>query len=270
MRRRTGRLTSATTARTATRTLPSRTLSTTALAAAAVFALGAALLSPPSRAAAADPDSRPVAVPVADHCASQCDDILPPGENGNATLAEILGNILFGTHPAHSSDQLARYDALVAYRNTLTDSTLTTFFNDASFGVPANQVESVTTPRPDVTITRDKQTGVPHIKGTTRYGTEFGAGFAAGQDRLWMMDLFRHIGRGELTSFMRRRARQPGAGAAVLALGPVHGSRPPVPGRPHQDHRGRARRAGHGRRAGVRRRHQRLPPEGQGRPLLPR
>ncbi|MEU9464059.1 penicillin acylase family protein, partial [Streptomyces sp. NPDC048312] len=31
-----------------------------------------------------------------------------------------------------------------------------------------------------------------------RYGTEFGAGFAAGQDRLWLMDLFRHIGRGEL------------------------------------------------------------------------
>ncbi|MFJ2651407.1 penicillin acylase family protein [Streptomyces sp. NPDC087420] len=201
MRRRTGRLTSARTARTATRSLPARTLSTTALAAAAVFALGAALLSPPPRAAAADPDSVPVAAAVADHCAGQCDDLLPPGENGNATLAEILGNIVFGTHPAHSSDQLARYDALVAGRNTLTDSTLTTFFNDASFGVPANQVESVTTPRPDVTITRDKQTGVPHIKGTTRYGTEFGAGFAAGQDRLWMMDLFRHIGRGELTSF---------------------------------------------------------------------
>ena len=52
-----------------------------------------------------------------------------------------------------------------------------------------------------MTITRDKKTGVPHIKGTTRYGTEFGAGYAAGQDRLWLMDLFRHVGRGELTSF---------------------------------------------------------------------
>ncbi|MEK8170220.1 penicillin acylase family protein [Streptomyces sp. M19] len=52
-----------------------------------------------------------------------------------------------------------------------------------------------------MTITRDKKTGVPHIKGTTREGTEFGAGYAAAQDRLWLMDLFRHVGRGELTSF---------------------------------------------------------------------
>jgi len=86
-----------------------------------VFALGAALLSPPPQAAAADP------VPVIDLCAGRCDDLLPPGENGNATLAEILGNVLFGTQPAHSSDQLARYDSLVAGQSTLTDDKLTTF-----------------------------------------------------------------------------------------------------------------------------------------------
>ncbi|MFF3752769.1 penicillin acylase family protein [Streptomyces sp. NPDC002018] len=180
MRRRTGRLSPAT--------------------AAAVFALGAALLIPPERASA-EAARAPAADPVADHCLSQCDDILPPGQNGNATLADILAHQVLGTRPAHSSDQLARYDALVAGQSGLTDEKLTDFFNDASFGVPAGQVESVTTPRPDVTITRDRRTGVPHIKGTTRYGTEFGAGYAAGQDRLWMMDLFRHIGRGELTSF---------------------------------------------------------------------
>ena len=67
--------------------------------------------------------------------------------------------------------------------------------------MPANQVESTIKPRADVTIMRDKATGVPHIKGTTRSGTEFGAGYAAAQDRLWLMDVFRHVGRGELTSF---------------------------------------------------------------------
>ncbi|MFJ1823850.1 penicillin acylase family protein, partial [Streptomyces sp. NPDC088178] len=148
-----------------------------------------------SGAAAAEP------APVTDYCQGQCDDILPPGENGNATLVDILGNKAFGTHPAHSDDQLDRYNGLVAGHAGLTDQKLTDFFNDASFGVAKGQVESVTSPRDDVTITRDKASGVPHIKGTTRYGTEFGAGFAAGQDRLWLMDLFRHIGRGELTSF---------------------------------------------------------------------
>jgi len=67
--------------------------------------------------------------------------------------------------------------------------------------VPPDQVESVVTPRTDVTIVRDKATGVPHITGTTRSGTEFGAGFAAGSDRLWLMDVLRHAGRGQLSSF---------------------------------------------------------------------
>ncbi|MBD0744305.1 penicillin acylase family protein [Streptomyces sp. CBMA152] len=162
--------------------------------AATVIALSAALLAPVGLAGAAE-------VPGDDYCLGQCGDILPPGENGNATLVDILGNKAFGTHPAHSDDQLGKYDALVAGQSSLTDDKLNSFFNDASFGVPSGQVASTSSPRPDVTITRDKATGVPHIKGTTRYGTEYGAGYAAGQDRLWLMDLFRHIGRGELTSF---------------------------------------------------------------------
>ncbi|MGY0063193.1 penicillin acylase family protein [Streptomyces sp. LZ34] len=179
MRRRTGKLTC------------------TAIATTAVLALGAALagpLPPPAQAA-------PAAAAVTDYCQGQCSDILPPGQNGNATLADILANKAFGTHPEHSTDQLGPYNNLVAGYPTLTDDKLTDFFNDSSFGVPADQVASVTKPRDDVTITRDKKTGVPHIQGTTREGTEFGAGYAAGQDRLWLMDLFRHVGRGELTSF---------------------------------------------------------------------
>src|SRR5256885_625261 len=68
---------------------------------------------------------------VNDYCLGQCHDILPPGENGNATLADILSHKLFGT----------------------------------------------------------------------RAGTEFGAGYAAAQDRLWLMDVFRHVGRGQLSGF---------------------------------------------------------------------
>jgi acyl-homoserine lactone acylase PvdQ len=136
-----------------------------------------------------------------DYCLGQCNDILPPGENGNATLTDILGNKAFGTRPAHTDDQLGKYASLVNGYTGLTNGQLSTFFDDSSFGVPANQVESTISPRSDVTIVRDKATGVPHITGTTRSGTEFGAGYAAAQDRLWLMDVFRHVGRGELTSF---------------------------------------------------------------------
>jgi acyl-homoserine lactone acylase PvdQ len=136
-----------------------------------------------------------------DFCLGQCDDILPPGQNGNATFAELLAFQLLGLRPRHSSDTKATYENLVWGYQGLTDEQLDGFYNDASFGVPANQVESRIQPRPDVTITRDRATGVPHIQGTTRAGTMFGAGYAAAQDRLFLMDVLRHVARGELTPF---------------------------------------------------------------------
>ncbi|MCP2246315.1 penicillin acylase family protein [Lentzea aerocolonigenes] len=164
----------------------------------ATAAVTASLMIVPS-AHAAEPV--PAAFAADDYCLGQCGDILPPGNNGNATLAEILGHKAFGTRPAHSADQLGKYDGLVSGYSGLTNAQLTNFFNDASFGVPSDQVESTVKPRSDVTIVRDKKIGMPHITGTTRSGTMFGAGFAAAQDRLWLMDLFRHLGRGQLSGF---------------------------------------------------------------------
>ncbi|TCO58337.1 penicillin acylase family protein [Actinocrispum wychmicini] len=143
-----------------------------------------------------------LAAPVTnDYCLGQCNDILPPGQNGNATLADILAHKVFGTRPAHAADQLGKYDSLPAGYSGLTTDKIGQFYNDSSFGVPSDQVESTIRPRADVTIVRDKKLGVPHITGTTRSGTEFGAGYATAQDRLWLMDLFRRVGRGQLTPF---------------------------------------------------------------------
>ncbi|HET9656292.1 MAG TPA: penicillin acylase family protein [Kineosporiaceae bacterium] len=136
-----------------------------------------------------------------DYCLGQCNDLLPPGANGSATLADILGNQSVGTFPAHADDQLAKYAGLATGYPSLTDRTLGNFYDDASFDVAPTDVESVRTPRTDVTITRDKATGVAHIRGTTRSGTEYGAGWVAAADRLWLMDVFRHVGRGQLSSF---------------------------------------------------------------------
>ncbi|MFC8450973.1 penicillin acylase family protein [Kitasatospora sp. NPDC057223] len=165
------------------------------------FAAAALLLTataaPPASAAGANGP-----VPAAgDPCLGQCQDILTAGENGHATLAGILLHQSVGTRPAHSADQIEAYDNLLHDYSGLTDDQLSSYFNDASFGVAAGQVESTLSPRQGVTITRDKATGTPHIKGVTRSDTEFGAGYAAGQDRLWLIDVLRHVGRGELSSF---------------------------------------------------------------------
>jgi acyl-homoserine lactone acylase PvdQ len=137
-----------------------------------------------------------------DYCLGQCNDILPPGENGNATLAQILWFKATGNRPANTDDQLGKYASLVDDYTGLNNTNLGSFFDSSSFGVPAGQVQSQYNPggRSDVTIVRDTN-DIPHIYGTTRSGTEYGAGYAAGQDRLWMLDVFRHVGRGELTSF---------------------------------------------------------------------
>ncbi|MCW3844723.1 penicillin acylase family protein [Micromonospora yasonensis] len=166
-----------------------------ALTAALTTAASALTVVPPSPALAA------TTFAPNDYCLGQCADVLPPGENGNATLAAILAHQLLGTRPAHSSDQLDEYANLVYHYAGLTDEQIARFYQDASFGVPDAQVESRIQPRADVTIVRDSATGVPHITGTTRSGTMYGAGFAGAQDRLWVMDLLRHAGRGTLTSF---------------------------------------------------------------------
>jgi hypothetical protein len=56
---------------------------------ASVCVFIAGLLSPFSQAVAADAAPRAAAAVADDYCGGRCSDILPPGENGDATLAQI-------------------------------------------------------------------------------------------------------------------------------------------------------------------------------------
>jgi acyl-homoserine lactone acylase PvdQ len=171
-------------------------LLTAACAAAALFTATAATAGASASAAAPKASS----LQVVDDCGGQCYDILPPGENGNETLAQIILFKLFGTHPGNNDDQLGPYANLVNAATGLTDAQINQFYNSSSLGVPAGDVERTETPEAGVTIVRD-DSGIPHITGQTRAETEFGAGYAGAEDRLWVMDLMRHLGQGELTSF---------------------------------------------------------------------
>ncbi|GAA0743318.1 penicillin acylase family protein [Dactylosporangium roseum] len=164
----------------------------------ALLLTAGALVAPPvlDRTAA-----QAAVLPANDYCLDECDEILPPGQNGNATLADILAHQSVGSRPRHSSDQLGKYANLVSAYTGLTTEQIDRFYNSASYGVPAGQVERSYSPRADVTIVRDKSLGVPHVTGTTRAGTMFGAGYAGAEDRLFVMDLLRRVGRGQLTPF---------------------------------------------------------------------
>jgi acyl-homoserine lactone acylase PvdQ len=167
----------------------------TTIAAAAVIAVLAALPVPTQAAPQA------VAAAPGDYCLEQCRDILPPGQNGNATFTDLLAFKALGVRPAHFSDTVKPYQDLVWNSQGITDDGLAPYYDDSSFGVKPDDVASTIHPRDDVTIVRDKSRGIPHITGTTRLGTMFGAGYAGAQDRLFVMDVFRHLGRGQLTPF---------------------------------------------------------------------
>ncbi len=144
--------------------------------------------------------------------------VLPPGENGLDNFQQLLEFKGPGTLPPHYADQQPLYENLLYASPALTESQIPNYYKDATFGVPVGEVESEIEPRPGATIVRDKAFGVPHIYGTTRADTMFGAGYAGAQDRLFLMDVLRHTGRAELASFLG--GSNAGADAAQWGFAP--------------------------------------------------
>jgi acyl-homoserine lactone acylase PvdQ len=140
--------------------------------------------------------------PYGAHDAGGFRNILPPGEAGLVNAAQLARYELDGTYPDHFTDQQPLYDDLIAASPDLTNAHIPQYFKDATFGVRQGGVASTTTPRPGVTIIRDRRWGIPHIYGDTRGDVMFGEGYAGAQDRLFLMDILRHTGRAELSSFI--------------------------------------------------------------------
>jgi acyl-homoserine lactone acylase PvdQ len=130
-------------------------------------------------------------------------DVLPPGANGHASGPDLAAFLTAGARPRHSDDQLAMYRDLIHAAPVLSPSSLPRYFKDASFGVRPADVERLYTPggRDDVTVVRDRGFGVAHVYGSTRAGAMFGLGYVAAEDRLFLMDVLRHLGRAQLSSF---------------------------------------------------------------------
>jgi len=128
--------------------------------------------------------------------------IAPGGQNGHADAAQTAAFLGTGALPPHTDDQLAPYTNLISASPTLDPARIGEFFKDATFGVPEGEVEHEYSPRDDVTIQRDRGFGVPHIYGSDRDGTMFGAGYVGSEDRLFLMDVLRHLGRAELSTFI--------------------------------------------------------------------
>jgi acyl-homoserine lactone acylase PvdQ len=161
---------------------------------ALAFALAALALPPPVVAAPPAPQ------PYGTNDAGGFHDVLPPGTNGFDNALELSAFFSSGKRPAHNDDQLGMYSDLLYGAPGLKAAGLGRYFKDSRFGVlPANR-ERVYSPRGDVTIVSD-QFGVPHVYGRTREGAMFGVGYATAEQRLFFIDVLRHVGRAQLASF---------------------------------------------------------------------
>ena len=145
----------------------------------------------------------PVGSPFVDCSPGDAFNILPAGNNGLTTAAEA-GAAANGTAP-HEADQLAMYLNLKKVAPNMQASALGSYYKHAGFSVAASdvgQVQTFAAPHSGTYIIWDKSFGVPHIYGVTRADTEFGVGYAAAHDRLFMMDALRHVGRSRLAQFI--------------------------------------------------------------------
>jgi acyl-homoserine lactone acylase PvdQ len=129
--------------------------------------------------------------------------ILPAGENGLVNLAQAEAFEQNGTRPPNSSDQQAPYFDLLYHQRGLTDADLSKYFFPETFGIPSGQLSRTETPSSseNVVIYRDRQ-DVPHIYGDSLTSMAYGAGYAAAEDRLFLMDVLRHYGEGQLAAFL--------------------------------------------------------------------
>src|SRR6185436_14174080 len=145
--------------------------------------------------------------------------IVPPGQDGSLNGAEAIA-AQGGTYPPHVIDQLGMYGDLVYNAPGLTDAELLDFYKDASFGVPDTDIDRVYSPTANVTIVRDASFGVPHIFGETRYATMFAQGYATAEDRLFLMDVLRHVGRARMSEFLGASPGNVEKDREQLAVGP--------------------------------------------------
>jgi acyl-homoserine lactone acylase PvdQ len=127
--------------------------------------------------------------------------VLPPGQGRYLNSAEAL-EAQAGSQPEMNTNQIAMYEAMIKEAPDVTEESLDTLFKDHSFGVPPESIAREYSPRPGVTILRDDPYQVPHVYGTTRSDTMFGAGYASAEDRMFMMDVLRHVGRGRSSELL--------------------------------------------------------------------
>src|SRR3954470_22109230 len=127
--------------------------------------------------------------------------VLAYGEGQTVNAADLAQYELTGSPPDSFVSQAGLYNAGVDPRHA-TDSTLDHYFHSSSF-TPADAPGSTTEqPKAGVTIARDDKVQVFRVYGASRPDVMWGAGYAAAEDRLFLMDVLRRTAEGNLAEIL--------------------------------------------------------------------
>jgi acyl-homoserine lactone acylase PvdQ len=128
--------------------------------------------------------------------------VLAQGEGQTINAVDLAVYEADSTPPPSFVDQQPLYVGVMPAAATLSSRNLDDYYKDTDFGSMPGGVGSTTTPRPGVTIYRDKRFGMAHIYGDDRHDVMFGAGYAQAQERLFLMDAIRRTAEGTLAGLL--------------------------------------------------------------------
>lgn len=144
---------------------------------------------------------------------------MPPGSNGNSAGGVGAPQQEPQVPPANFNDQLQLYGNLAYAQPNLKAAPCTppknldehveksdlacNYYKHEGLepDVVVSTLELTTPDGKSVTIKRDGW-GVPFVEGEDRDAAQFGFGYASAQDRLWLHDLLRQIGRGRFSEYL--------------------------------------------------------------------
>jgi acyl-homoserine lactone acylase PvdQ len=127
--------------------------------------------------------------------------LLPVGQGQSVDATGLAAFLGAGTVPPSFESQRALFEALPAAAPAIGDADLARFLKPAPITLAAQDAVATESPRAGVTIRRDAW-HVPYVEGATRDDVMWGAGWVAGEDRLFAMDAVRLTARGRLTELL--------------------------------------------------------------------
>lgn len=144
---------------------------------------------------------------------------MPPGSNGNSAGGVGVPQMVPTIAPKNYLDQLALYGDLAYAKPNLTDTPCTPPTRASEHVDRSDQVcnyykhegldpdvvvktTTLATPTGKTVVIRRDRWGVPFVDGDDRAAAMYGFGYASAQDRLWLHDLLRNIGRGHFSQFL--------------------------------------------------------------------